>query len=292
MELLFNEQNFSLRFRDLIGYADADIPFVKIKPSIESATYEIIELIGNSSYDEVKNVDDPEQEYFRLVARAIALKADIIYQPTTNLARTKNGLKNRNDEHTSTPWKWQIDDYQSALLQNYYRHLDALLRYMIKNDKPINQDKYNTKNLFVSNLETFEQFFDINGSYYMFFKLLPALVECERKEIMPRIKNIETPNDSLKFEIKAACVNYAMEWACKRLNFQIFPTGILQPNNVSENNSQPSEKMTYAGNALTFRQDFEKYILEVEKIVNKELNADEAIDVYVSFTADDDFVDL
>ena len=48
MNLLFTEQNFSARFRDLTGYPDADIPFAKIKPSLEFATYEIIELISFS----------------------------------------------------------------------------------------------------------------------------------------------------------------------------------------------------------------------------------------------------
>ena len=292
MNLLFTPDNFSVRFRDLTGYADADIPFVKIKPSLESATYEIIELIGETSYNEVEAVDNLENEYYRLVARAVALKADIIYQPTSNLARTKNGLKNRNDDHTSTPWKWQVDDYQASLLQNYYRHLDVLLRYMIKNNKSINLKKYDTKDLFVKDIETFEQFFDINGSHYLYFKLLPALVECERKEIEPRVRTIATLTDAMKFEIKAACVNYAMEWACKRLNFQIFPTGILQVSTVAEgNNSKASETQSYAGNALTFRQDFDRYILELEKLVNRELSTD-AVEVYVSFDANDGFVDL
>ena len=80
MKLLFDNDNFSQRFRDLTGYADADIPFVKIKPSLESATYEIIELIGETSYDEVEALDNLEDEYYRLVARAVALKADIILQ--------------------------------------------------------------------------------------------------------------------------------------------------------------------------------------------------------------------
>jgi UDP-N-acetylmuramoyl-L-alanyl-D-glutamate--2,6-diaminopimelate ligase len=40
------------------------------------------------------------------------------------------------------------------------------------------------------------------------------LVECERKEIEPRVRTITTLTDAMKFEIKAACVNYAMEWAC------------------------------------------------------------------------------
>ena len=292
MNLLFTEDNFSIRFRELTGYPDADIPFVKIKPSLESATYEIIELIGEDSYNEVHALDNLEDEFFRLVARAIVLKADIIYTPTASLAKTKNGLKNRNDEHTSTPWKWQVDDYQSSLLQNYYRHLDVLLRYMIKNNKSINLKKYDTKNLYVSNLETFEQFFDINGSHYMYFKLLPALVECERKEIAPRIKAITEVTDEMKFEIKAACVNYAMEWACKRLNFQIFPTGILQPNTVTEStNSKPSEKLTYAGSAQTFYEDFRSYILELEKMVSRALSSDDAVNVYVNITQDDGFLD-
>ena len=63
MNLLFKENNFSQRFRDLTGYADADIPFVKIKPSLESATYEIIELIGETSYDEVEELDDLDNEF-------------------------------------------------------------------------------------------------------------------------------------------------------------------------------------------------------------------------------------
>ena len=158
--------------------------------------------------------------------------------------------------------------------------------------KSINLKKYDTKDLFVKDIETFEQFFDINGSHYLYFKLLPALVECERKEIAPRVRTIATLTDAMKFEIKAACVNYAMEWACKRLNFQIFPTGILQVSTVAEgNNSKASETQSYAGNALTFRQDFDRYILELEKLVNRELSTD-AVEVYVSFDANDGFVDL
>ena len=118
------------------------------------------------------------------------------------------------------------------------------------------------------------------------------MVECERKEIAPRVRTITTLTDAMKFEIKAACVSYAMEWACKRLNFQIFPTGILQVSTVAEgNNSKASETQSYAGNALTFRQDFDRYILELEKLVNRELSTD-AVEVYVSFDANDGFVDL
>ena len=57
------------------------------------------------------------------------------------------------------------------------------------------------------------------------------------------------------------------------------------------NNSKASETQSYAGNALTFRQDFDRYILELEKLVNRELSTD-AVEVYVSFDANDGFVDL
>lgn len=57
------------------------------------------------------------------------------------------------------------------------------------------------------------------------------------------------------------------------------------------NNSKASETQSYAGNALTFRQDFDRYILELEKLVNRELSTD-GIEIYISFNANDGFVDL
>src|SRR5690606_20010819 len=89
----------------------------------------------------------------------------------------------------------------------------------------------------LNNVDDFNNFFQIE-SHLLLMKITPGIIECERREIIPRIgiekytiqKN--TPTEAIDIEIlnlvKMACACYSLAWAIHRLSVSIFPEGILQ----------------------------------------------------------------
>ena len=277
MELLFNESDFSPAIKRHLGFVDGDIKFKRMKSDVTAATYEMIDLLGATTYAEVLALAD-DTEFRNLVEYAVLLKAYINYAPTSDLAHTNNGRLMRRDEHTVSAFQWQIDANDEALEQKYYRHLDSLLKYMALNGKTINQKKYDHANLLVPSLDVFEGQFNINNSYLLYLKLLPALQECEEMELLGRmgtekfeaLKTI-TPDAMLLSLSQKICVNYAMVWGIKRLNAQLFPKGVLMYSSTSSSgkNVKPSDKLQYLEAAQVFEADYRKYLLRLEAYVSK-----------------------
>lgn len=101
MTPLFSKENFSAELKDLLGFVDADIKFNRLKPSIDVATEEIIDLIGYESYESSFS----NKELGQLIKYAVALNAYIIYAPTADLSVTNNGrLMRRDDQCRGTRW--------------------------------------------------------------------------------------------------------------------------------------------------------------------------------------------
>ena len=279
MDLLFTPENFSAKIKSYLGFVDADLKFVRLKSDVMFATNEIIDLIGETAYNEIK--DSAEDSEFRfLVECAIALKAYINYAPTADLSHTNNGRLMRRDDHNVSAFQWQIDANDDSLEQKYYRHLDSLLKFMALNNKDINQKKYDHANLLVPSLDIFEGEFNVNGSYLLYLKLLPALRECENLEILPRtgtekFEALKTtsPDPQLLALAQKICVNYALAWGAMRLNAQLFPKGILiyanSPNQGSGKNIKPSDKLQYLEAAMIFEADYRKYLVRLEERVSK-----------------------
>lgn len=301
MELIVKKEGFSEDFKDKLGFVDSDIAFNRIKPSLEIATDEIIDIITKEIYnqvivklfppeiiqqtEELENEDseteipkidfnsltgDLQDDFIDLIKYAIYLKAFILYVPTGDLSVGNNGRTMRRDDHTVAAFQWQIDKHDESLEQLYYRHLDRLLRFMFENDLDVNQKKYDYKNLLVNSIDVFETHFDINGSRLLYLKLLPAMREAERlmilsrtgEEIFNQIK--ENPDSDLAFLVKKCLVNSAMIWGIYRLNLQLFPKGLLQQEKDYSNKKQ-ADPVQRQGLALIFQRDLDKNLEELEK---------------------------
>ena len=301
MELIIKKEGFSEDFKDKLGFVDSDIAFNRIKPSLEIATDEIIDIITKENYNQVisklfppevvpeteitENQDlEPENpkpdfnslsedlqiDFVDLIKYAIYLKAFILYVPTGDLSVGNNGRTMRRDDHTVAAFQWQIDKHDESLEQLYYRHLDRLLRFMFENDLEVNQKKYDYKYLLVNSIDVFETHFDINGSRLLYLKLLPAMREAERlmilsrtgEEIFNQIK--ENPDSDLAFLVKKCLVNSAMIWGIYRLNLQLFPKGLLQQEKDYSNKKQ-ADPVQRQGLALVFERDLDKNLEELEK---------------------------
>lgn len=301
MELIVKKEGFSEDFKDKLGFVDSDIAFNRIKPSLEIATDEIIDIITKENYNQVisklfppevvpeteitENQDlepenpkpdfnslseDLQNDFVDLIKYAIYLKAFILYVPTGDLSVGNNGRTMRRDDHTVAAFQWQIDKHDESLEQLYYRHLDRLLRFMFENDLDVNQKKYDYKDLLVNSIDVFETHFDINGSRLLYLKLLPAIREAEKLLILSRTGDeifieIKTdPGSDLAFLAKKCVVCSAMVWGINRLNLQLFPKGILQQEKDYSNKKQ-ADPVQRQGLALIFQRDLDKDLEELEK---------------------------
>lgn len=316
MDLLFKKEEFSKSFKDLLGFVDADIRFERVKPSLEIATDEIIDLIGADTYESFFQ-EVEISELHKMVKYAIALGGYMLYAPTADLSVTNNGRLMRRDDHQVAAFEWQIERNDEALQALYYRHLDRMLKYMVQHSFKINWEKYNHSGLIVSKLTDFETYFNINGSYLLYLKLLPAIREFEQNEIMPRLgsqqKGWELKDWNLVLSepisytspivqlLQNACVNYAMAWGIRRLNIQLFPNGVLQTSKVSNQgqNRKRGDKLEHIEVAMVFEKNFEKLLLKIEdevarldrafKICNKKSDIGEDFDF--GFDRNSGFID-
>lgn len=304
MELIVKKEGFSEDFKDKLGFVDSDIAFNRIKPSLEIATDEIIDIITKANYNqvisklfppevvleteesgtedvepEVPKIDfdslseDLQDDFIDLIKYAIYLKAFILYVPTGDLSVGNNGRTMRRDDHTVAAFQWQIDKHDESLEQLYYRHLDRLLRFMYENDLEVNQKKYDYKDLLVNSIDIFETHFDINGSRLLYLKLLPAIREAEKLLILSRtgdeiFTEIKTdPGSDLSFLARKCVVVSAMIWGINRLNLQLFPKGLLQQEKDYSNKKQ-ADPVQRQGLALVFERDLDKNLEELEKQIS------------------------
>lgn len=304
MELIVKKEGFSEDFKDKLGFVDSDMAFNRIKPSLEIATDEIIDIITKENYNQVisklfppevvpeteitENQDlepenpkpdfnslseDLQNDFIDLIKYAIYMKASILCLPIGDLSVGNNGRTMRRDDHNVAAFPWQIDKHDENLEQLYYRHLDRLLRFMFENDLEVNQKKYDYKNLLVNSIDVFETHFDINGSRLLYLKLLPAMREAERlmilsrtgEEIFTKIKT-EVASD-LAFLAKKCIVCSAMVWGINRLNLQLFPKGLLQQEKDYSNKKQ-ADPVQRQGLALVFERDLDKNLEELEKQIS------------------------
>ncbi|WP_018676128.1 DUF6712 family protein [Riemerella columbina] len=302
MDLLFDKNNFSAEFKELLGFVDADIRFARLKSALQSATDEIVDLISETTYQQLLSLS-PDAEMLELVKYAIALKAYIIYAPTADLSVTNNGRLMRRDDHTVSAFEWQIEANQEALENLYYRHLDRLLKYMQKNNITINLKKYDSIGLFIPDLKTFEKVYNIGGSHLLYFKLLPGLREFEKIDLLSRIgKNYFDDRTLITTElrdlIELAAVNYAMAWGIRRLNIQLFPKGVLQYSKTGSANKKQGSKLEYLETAMVFDKDTLKYLQKIEDYMSKNkpknifVEPIKPIEWDLGFSGDDAFVDL
>lgn len=230
-----------------------------------------------TAYSQFNDLSENNQnDFIDLIKYAIYLKAFILYVPTGDLSVGNSGRTIRRDDKTASAFQWQIEKHDESLEQLFYRHLDRLLRFMFENNLQVNQKKYDHRNLIVKSLDTFETHFEINGSRLLYLKLLPALREAEKLQIIPRtgkeyLDRIKgEPDSALAFLAQKCIVSYAMVWGINRLNLQLFPKGVLQNESkgsegYSKKTSDPVQKQ---GLALTFQNDLNRDLLQLEKEIS------------------------
>ncbi|WP_445458435.1 DUF6712 family protein [Flavobacterium sp. HNIBRBA15423] len=315
MKILFNltdPEISSDELKELLGYVDADISFKNLLPDIITATKDVKKLISTEVYNYAfesyttglvegvytNNFDSVDSNIVRSIRYPIAVNAYRLFAPTNDLSHSNDGRTTRGGENTKVPWQWQIDNDNKAQEQRYYRALDDLIDLLddsMPDDyeslteeqqqatvyyKWINSTSYKAvKNSLLNNVDDFNNFFQIE-SRLLLMKITPGIIECERREIIPRIgkdKYIilkDTPTEAIDIEllnlVKMACACYSLAWAIPRLSVSIFPEGILQYQ-VSDRQSTISKKPALLNEHELARQAFsetlKQTLIEIENLV-------------------------
>ncbi|AZA49576.1 hypothetical protein EG346_15935 [Chryseobacterium carnipullorum] len=272
MKLLFKQEGFPQDIKKVIGIIDADLSWDRLRPSLEIATDEIVDIIGENNYStiNVETVPEGSQRFFELVKFAIAFKAYMHYAPTGDLAMTNKGRTMRRDEYEVGAFEWQISNHNESLERFFYKHMNLLFKFMVKNNLIINLEKYKHDALIVPTLAEFEAHYGLNESYFLYLNLLPGLREFEDLEMLSRIgEDLYNDRNALKDKkvlhnyLQKSAVYYSIEWGLRHLDIQMFPKSILRSTESSEGSKSKSALLP-TDLALIFEKDCNRYLKKVE----------------------------
>lgn len=316
MKLLFNldsEDISSDELKALLGFVDADISFKNLMPDIITATNEVRKLISKEVYEIIhdefthalqngvytNDYSDSTSNIIRSTRYAIALKANLLYEPTNDLSHSSDGRKMRASDNEKTPFEWMLVKDEKNQEKRFYRALDDLIE-LLDESKPedyeqleetaqketiyynwINSDSYKSlKSLFVNSVDVFNDIFTIE-SRLLLINLKTGLSDCERREILPRIGKDkmaalkqEAPTVPIDIEllqlINEACVFYALAWGIPRKSITMFPEGVLQfqvSDRTSVNAKKPPllNEHEYARQAFT--ESANKALIDIENLL-------------------------
>lgn len=284
MELLFKDNTGTQELKDLLGFLDVDIPYKNLKSKVITATNDVIDIIGQATYDlavaEYNKETGANLDFIFAVRNPIAIQAYRKYAPHNDLSHTSQGRLNRLEENQKSPFQWMIDKDDDALERSYYEALDNLIKYLDANiDAWKETDQYKlTHSLFLNKTFDFDSYFPIGNSRLLLLKLSPGIRLCESKEIKPRIgktlfdtlKTDPSTNEDLVEKIKEACAYYSLAWAMRRLSVQLFPEGALQgykSDRLNMKASKPAENNEAYAVAYYFEQDSKSAFQEIESII-------------------------
>ena len=316
MKLLFNSDDklASAELKWLLGFLDLDLKFANVRSKIITATNDVINLIGITTYnlavaeyekpdaDETKNTD-----LIFNVRNPIAIQGYRKYAPHNDLSHTNQGRINRLEDKQKTPFEWMIEKDNAALERSYYEALDDLIKYLDENIatwKETSQYKL-THNLFIRTANDFDQFFPIGNSRLLLLKLAPGIRQTENNDIKPRVgkelfdtlkiqlkEASEDLNEDLLYKIREACAYKALAWAMRRLSVQLFPEGVLQgfvSDRMTMKAKKPAEFNEAYSAAHYFDIDAQKAFSDIESIITKiNLQVDEVIEPISFYTNPDD----
>ncbi|MGJ1228842.1 DUF6712 family protein [Sphingobacterium siyangense] len=249
MKLLINTPE---ELRQLTGTFAASIKFERVATDVLLASEKVIKVIGTPVYDNAlvilekgSGASDDESKLLQHVQLPIATLAVYQYYQANAIGHDAEGRKSKIDKaNESQAWAWQIDKDDEAAFRKYRESLDRLVRFL---DDTANTDwidtaqRKATRELFLNNTDTFNQYFYIEDSASFYMTLTPLIREIQLKRIRPilgddyqtyldQFQNATTSNilDGELPYIQSALALHTMALAVKRLTIKVMPEGVVQ----------------------------------------------------------------
>lgn len=252
--MLFNKDNKGpAELQELLGIYYQTNRYSVIATEIELAESDLRRMIGPALFeraekhyhnsDYVANCADFDSKIVQAIRRPVAALAVYRFYQQNTVGHEDEGRKVKLDkDNESIPWKWQIEMDNQALLDRYHRLLDAMYLFFEENDvKEWSEAPVHTrlKNSLVRSLSEFQDVFPIENSYYLFYLLVPFMIEAQDRAIVPvvgsenfkKILDGDTTEDDLREIASAAkkCIPlYAIQTAVKRMSVRILPDAIVR----------------------------------------------------------------
>lgn len=296
MELLFTTgTGFSKELKEAIGFVDSDIPERKIKPDLRAATRELINIIGNTTYEAIVSnyklgpgAAGKDLTLIEFAQSAVGITGYALFAPANDLGHTPNGRRMRTSDDEKTPFEWMMARDDDQLQRRGYRAIDQLIKYMDESFavwKGSDEYKESYK-LFIRSTDEFNDYYQID-SRLLLLKLNPGLNNCEKREIFPRIgpdlftelkekrlaSTALTPEEDLLLSyIQEACVWHSLAWGITRLQINLLPEGILQ--SIRSERATVKGRIVPAGMEVSqvsnlFNADAARLFIEIESLVKK-----------------------
>lgn len=236
-----------------------NIAYSSIEPYLKQADRKYIQpVIGSVLYADFTDNPEPTnanlKKVYNLLQESSSNLAWFLYLPLANVQVSDNGIAvSSGDNYKSADW-WQIKDLRRSFLDAGLSAIDEALLIMECNESDfpdwVASNGYTVfKELFVKRTDTFNKWFNIDGSRKTFLALRPYLLDAHHKYFTAQL-NAETiailnyaakPKATLALELatgtqaymaleflQAAQVNYAVANAVHSGTFELTATGMYQ----------------------------------------------------------------
>lgn len=243
--MIFNRDNSgSKELRELTGNYYANNDFDKITTDIELATEEVSGLIGEELYKKVEdwykeNKKDADQDLIKKVQRPIAILATLRMYQKNDLSHEDDGRKFKmaTDNSEKLPWEWQLDRDDARHMEDYYKAVDALIRYLntSKMQEWIGSRTYKMSQLLLLRSGAdFDNYFPIDKSERTFMLLLPFIKEAQLLYVKKaygsgwdELLKMDESSEAYFAACKAVAL-LAMSIALRRMQLKIIPAGVIR----------------------------------------------------------------
>lgn len=245
--MIFNKDNKGAQeLRELTGNYYANNKFDKIVGEIELAAEELAALVGDGVIKlagkyYVEPGEDADAELVRKVQRPIAILATLRMYRKNDLSHEDDGRKFKmaTDGSEKLPWEWQLDRDDALHLEEYYRAVDALIRYLNKKELEVwtGTASYRlAQTLIIRSGEAFDSYFPIDRSERMFLMILPFIREAQMLTVKRAygkgwdelLEESDIPETDAHFAACKAVALLAMSMALRRLSLSLIPGGVLR----------------------------------------------------------------
>lgn len=244
--MLFDKvQNGSEELNSLTGQWFASTPFYLIRTEIDFAAQELGSVVGSEVVEAAEKayLGGTDPDFVDAVRLPVAFRAIARYAQLSGVSHEGTGRKVKMDDNEKMPFEWMIDRDDRAMLDRYYRALDALYRYLEKNEvaswmsSPM---RALTGRCIVRNLNEFERFYPVDGSQYAWHLFVPLIVDAQENvvepfvgaEIWERILSADGSDDAtaLRLRSRAAllAVLIALITAARRWSLDILPLSVAR----------------------------------------------------------------
>lgn len=245
--MIFNKENKGAQeLRELTGNYYANNKFNKIAGEIELAAEELAALVGDdvmvlAGKYYAEPGEDADAELVRKVQRPIAILATLRMYRKNDLSHEDDGRKFKmaTDGSEKLPWEWQLDRDDALHLEEYYKAVDALIRYLNKEQLKEWTETASYKlsqTLIIRNGEAFDSYFPIERSERMYLMLVPFIREAQMLTVKRAygsgwdelLKEKDVPETDAHFAACKAVALLAMSMALRRLSLSAIPGGVIR----------------------------------------------------------------